>query len=65
MMALIALANALVESQAVKSDLLITALESQMEKLRLSGVEAQFAVPLAALIRALRHEADNPANHTH
>jgi hypothetical protein len=56
-MALMALANALVETGAVKSDALIEALERQMDKYRASGVDASMAVPLASVIRALRHEA--------
>ena len=62
MMALIALANALVESRVVKSDVLIASLESQMEKMRTSGVDAKFGVPLASLVRAVRREAQNPNN---
>jgi uncharacterized membrane protein YebE (DUF533 family) len=56
-MALIGLANALVETGAVKSDALIDSLERQMDKLREAGVDASMALPLASVIRALRHEA--------
>jgi len=56
-MALVALANALVETGAVKSDALIESLERQMEKYRAAGVDASMAVPLAGVIRSLRHEA--------
>ena len=59
MMALIALANALVESRVVKSDVLTASLESQIEKMRASGVDAKFGVPLASLVRGSSRGAES------
>ena len=62
MMALIALAQALVECGAVRSETLIASLKHQMERHRKDGVPASMAVPLAGLIRALRHEQTRRAH---
>lgn len=55
-LALIALANALVECGVIASDALIASLERQMDQMQSDGGQARRAVPLATLIKALRFE---------
>jgi hypothetical protein len=62
-LALIALANALVETGVIPSDVLIASLERQMEKMRSQGAPANTALPIATLIRALRHEQGRRSSH--
>jgi len=63
MMALIALAQALIDTGVVRPEVLIESLQSQMDKHRRDGIDAQFAVPLAAMIRALKHEVAKSSRH--